>query len=269
MDGIPRLSETPVLKGQVRRVLRNCGFIDPTQIEHYVAQGGYAGLAKAIAIAPEQIIEEVKRAGLRGRGGAGFPTWRKWQFCRQAQGQPIPGRPGPAPKYLICNADEGDPGAFMNRSLIEGDPHALSGRDAHCRAGHRRRNRLHLLPGGISAGAGASAPGPGPGRTARTARGRHPRLGIQLPHQGQGRGGGFCLRRGDRADCLHRGQTRHAPSAPAVSRRVGPVGQTDDHQQRRDPGLRRPDPAERRRVVCPVRHRVEQGDKDVCAWWAR
>ncbi|NUQ66326.1 MAG: 4Fe-4S binding protein [Pirellulales bacterium] len=116
VDGLPSLFDTPVLKHQVRRVLRNCGFIDPTNIDHYLAQGGYSGLARALRMSPEEILEEIKRAGLRGRGGAGFPTWRKWQFCRGAQADE---------KFLICNADEGDPGAFMNRSLLEGDPHSL------------------------------------------------------------------------------------------------------------------------------------------------
>lgn len=115
-DGIPRLFDTPVFKSQVRRTLRNCGVIDPTKIDDYIANGGYGGLASALEMGPERIIEEIKNSGLRGRGGAGFPTWRKWQFCRDAQGDR---------KYLVCNADEGDPGAFMNRSLLEGDPHAL------------------------------------------------------------------------------------------------------------------------------------------------
>ena len=115
-DGIPPLMETPVFKTQVRRTLRNCGFIDPSQIDHYLANGGYAGLARALSMTPEDVIGEIKNSGLRGRGGAGFPTWRKWHFCREAPGEQ---------KYLICNADEGDPGAFMNRSLLEGDPHAL------------------------------------------------------------------------------------------------------------------------------------------------
>ena len=116
IDGIPRLADTPVFQHQVRRVLGNCGAIDPNQIDHYIANDGYAGFAKALGWPPRRIIEEIKRAGLRGRGGAGFPTWRKWQFCREAAGER---------KYLICNADEGDPGAFMNRSLLEGDPHSL------------------------------------------------------------------------------------------------------------------------------------------------
>ncbi|MBI3948116.1 MAG: NADH-quinone oxidoreductase subunit F, partial [Armatimonadetes bacterium] len=116
IDGIPALHELPVLKPQVRRVLSRCGMIDPTRIAHYLATGGYTGLTRALAIGPDQVVEEVKTSGLRGRGGAGFPTWRKWQFSREAPGQP---------KYLVCNADEGDPGAFMNRSVLESDPHAM------------------------------------------------------------------------------------------------------------------------------------------------
>jgi NADH-quinone oxidoreductase subunit F len=116
VEGIPELFETPVLRLQVRRVLRKCGFIDPTNLMHYLAWGGYRGLEKALTMDPQQVIEEIKASGLRGRGGAGFPTWRKWQFCRDAPGDV---------KYLVCNADEGDPGAFMNRSLLESDPHAL------------------------------------------------------------------------------------------------------------------------------------------------
>ncbi len=116
IDGILPLFETPVFKPQVRRTLRNCGIIDPTSIEHYLANDGYAGLTRALGMQPEEVIDQIKQSGLRGRGGAGFPTWRKWLFCREAKG---------SQKYLVCNADEGDPGAFMNRSLLEGDPHAL------------------------------------------------------------------------------------------------------------------------------------------------
>ena len=116
VDGIPRLFELPMLRPQVRIALRNCGHIDPEDIKQYIACGGYDGLAKALEMSPDQVIEEVKKSGLRGRGGAGFPTGQKWEFCRQAPGNE---------KYLICNADEGDPGAFMDRSLLEGDPHAV------------------------------------------------------------------------------------------------------------------------------------------------
>ncbi|HUI39934.1 MAG TPA: NADH-quinone oxidoreductase subunit NuoF [Methanothrix sp.] len=114
--GLPSIWEHPMLKPQVRIALRNCGIIDPERIEHYIARGGYQSLAKALDLAPEKVIEEVKTSGLRGRGGAGFPTGMKWEFCRRAPGEE---------KYLICNADEGDPGAFMDRSILEGDPHAV------------------------------------------------------------------------------------------------------------------------------------------------
>jgi NADH-quinone oxidoreductase subunit F len=116
LNGIPDLFDLPMLSRQVRIVLKNCGFIDPKEIKQYIANQGYQGLEKALQMKPEEVIEEIRRSGLRGRGGAGFPTWRKWEICRSLSD---------SRKYLICNADEGDPGAFMNRSLIEGDPHAL------------------------------------------------------------------------------------------------------------------------------------------------
>jgi NADH:ubiquinone oxidoreductase subunit F (NADH-binding)/ferredoxin len=116
MADIPKLFELPMLKPQVRIALRNCGIIDPENINHYIASGGYSGLEKALGMAPEAVIEEMKKSGLRGRGGAGFPTGLKWEFCHKSLG---------AVKYVICNADEGDPGAFMDRSLLEGDPHAV------------------------------------------------------------------------------------------------------------------------------------------------
>ncbi|HUU38856.1 MAG TPA: NADH-ubiquinone oxidoreductase-F iron-sulfur binding region domain-containing protein [Candidatus Desulfaltia sp.] len=115
-DGIPRFFDMPMLKPQVRIVLRNCGIIDPDDLDHYLARDGYLGLEKCLSLPWPDVLETVKRSGLRGRGGAGFPTWRKWQTCRETESDR---------RYLICNADEGDPGAFMNRSLIEGDPHAV------------------------------------------------------------------------------------------------------------------------------------------------
>ncbi|RJQ50796.1 MAG: FAD-dependent oxidoreductase [Actinobacteria bacterium] len=109
--------EIPFYARQNRLVFRHNGHIDPTRIEDYVANDGYAALAKALGeMRPEQVIEEVKASGLKGRGGAGFSTGMKWQFARQAAGDD---------KYVICNADEGDPGAFMDRSLLEGDPHSV------------------------------------------------------------------------------------------------------------------------------------------------
>jgi len=113
---IPAMKDIEFFKHQKLVVLRNRGRIDPERIEDYIAFDGYMGLAKALEMSPEEIIEEVKVSGLRGRGGAGFPTGTKWQVCRD---QPS------TPKYLVCNADEGDPGAFMDRSVLEADPHAI------------------------------------------------------------------------------------------------------------------------------------------------
>ncbi len=115
-DGVPHFFEHPMLQSQVRIVTRNCGLIDPEDITHYIAHDGYAGISKALEQSPDQIIDQITQAGLRGRGGAGFPTGIKWRTCRNTPSEQ---------KFLICNADEGDPGAFMNRLLIESDPHAV------------------------------------------------------------------------------------------------------------------------------------------------
>lgn len=107
----------PQLDKQVRVVLQNCGIINPEKIEDYLANDGYKALKKCVGeMTPDEVIEEIKKSGLRGRGGAGFPTWFKWDAARKAKG---------TEKYVVCNADEGDPGAFMDRSVLEGDPHEL------------------------------------------------------------------------------------------------------------------------------------------------
>lgn len=105
------------LVSQTRIVLRNCGVIDPESIEEYIALSGYKSLAKCLLdMTPAQVIDEMKKSGLRGRGGAGFPTWMKWNLARNSAGDD---------KYVICNGDEGDPGAYMDRSVLEGDPHSV------------------------------------------------------------------------------------------------------------------------------------------------
>lgn len=112
-----RINDIPFFREQMKIVLRNCGQIDPTKIDQYIIREGYAALQKALTkMTPEQVIDEVKTAGLRGRGGAGFPAGLKWELARKVKGQP---------KYMVCNADEGDPGAFMDRGILEGDPHAI------------------------------------------------------------------------------------------------------------------------------------------------
>jgi NADH:ubiquinone oxidoreductase subunit F (NADH-binding)/NAD-dependent dihydropyrimidine dehydrogenase PreA subunit/(2Fe-2S) ferredoxin len=118
LEEIPLLTEIPFYQKQMKIVLRNCGFIDPESIEEYIARGGYYSLYKILSekVSPESIIDTIKQSGLRGRGGGGFPTGIKWESCRKAESEI---------RYVICNADEGDPGAYMDRSVLEGDPHSV------------------------------------------------------------------------------------------------------------------------------------------------
>ncbi len=114
---LPYYKDIPFYGKQVRITLRNCGLIDPENIEEYIARDGYQALSKVLTeMTPDEVVEEVKASGLRGRGGAGFLTGLKWQFTAKAKGDE---------KYVVCNADEGDPGAFMDRSILEGDPHSV------------------------------------------------------------------------------------------------------------------------------------------------
>lgn len=114
---VPKMSDIGFFKKQRLLALRNRGLIDPEKIEEYIARDGYKALAKVLTeMSPEEVIQEMIASGLRGRGGGGFPTGIKWKTCREAPGEP---------KYVVCNADEGDPGAYMDRSIIEGDPHSV------------------------------------------------------------------------------------------------------------------------------------------------
>jgi len=115
-EPILREEEVPFYARQQRVVFADNGRISPVRIDDYLQRGGYTALHKALRMKPEEIIEEIKSSGLRGRGGGGFPTGKKWESCRRAHGEP---------KYVICNADEGDPGAYMDRSLLEGNPHLV------------------------------------------------------------------------------------------------------------------------------------------------
>ncbi len=109
----PYIPELPRFEKELRLVLRRCGYIGPENINHYLANGGYKGLEKALKMQPEQVVKEVKKSGLRGRGGAGFSTGLKWEICNSYSA---------TPKYIVCNADEGDPGAFIDRIVLESDP---------------------------------------------------------------------------------------------------------------------------------------------------
>lgn len=108
--------EHPIIRKQQKIALKNCGNIDPFDIEQYIEKDGYKAIVKMLHMKPDEVIEEIGKSGIRGRGGAGFPTARKWSFCRGTKSDI---------KYVVCNADEGDPGAFMDRSLLEGDPHSV------------------------------------------------------------------------------------------------------------------------------------------------
>lgn len=119
IDGkiVTKLDELDFYKKQKRIVLKNCGNIDPENIDDYIKVGGYKAIEKVVkTMTQDEVIEEITKSGLRGRGGAGFPTGKKWSFTKNAEG---------AQKYVVCNADEGDPGAFMDRSILEGDPHSV------------------------------------------------------------------------------------------------------------------------------------------------
>ncbi len=117
MESVKHYNELPFYSKQQRIALRNCGYINPDNIEEYIARDGYQALAKVLQeMTPDDVINEIKKSGLRGRGGGGFPTGMKWEFCKKSVSDK---------KYTICNADEGDPGAFMDRSILEGDPHSV------------------------------------------------------------------------------------------------------------------------------------------------
>lgn len=115
-DKVLNYRDMKYFKPQRRIVLRNCGFINPENVDDYLQVGGYEGIKKALGMTRQEVIDEVKKSGLRGRGGGGFPTGMKWEFCNRSAADQ---------KYLICNADEGDPGAFMDRAVLEGDPHSV------------------------------------------------------------------------------------------------------------------------------------------------
>jgi len=113
---VPSFDDFPRAQFEQKVILKNCGFIDPENIEHYIANSGYSALNKVLRLQPEKVIAEVKNSGLRGRGGAGFPAGEKWAICRNAPGKS---------RYVVCNGDEGDPGAFMDRAILESDPHSV------------------------------------------------------------------------------------------------------------------------------------------------
>jgi len=260
--------EVPFYAGQQRNVFRYNGKIDPIDIEDYVAAGGYTALAKALDdYSGEEIVEIIKQSGLRGRGGGGFPTGIKWELCRANPG---------GEKYLICNADEGDPGAFMDRSVLEGTPHAVlegmliagfaigAGRGfIYVRAEYPLavKNATAAIEVSRAAGvvgesilgtdfcfeievrqgAGAFVCGEETALIASLEGKRgmpspRPPFPVEKGYLGSSGGRGVCLRRGNCAYRLARRQARYAKPATAVSCGKRISGQTHCYQQRRDIG---------------------------------
>jgi len=255
-QAVPFYGEIPFYKKQMRIILRNCGLIDPENIEEYIARDGYQALAKVLAsMSPQQVYEEVKRSRLRGRGGAGFLTGLKWEFTARAQSDV---------KYVVCNADEGDPGAFMDRSVIEGDPHSLvegmticayaTGAQegyVYCRAEYPlaiKRLKLAIARAEEYGLLGDNI------------------LGTDFCfhlHVKEGAGAFVC---GEETALLASIEGRRGEPAPAptFSRGQGAVGQTYQSQQRQELRQRAADPAVRRRVVRRYRLTQVAGHGHLC-----
>ena len=167
-------SDSSFFTRQVKIVLENCGIIDPDRVEDYLAAGGYQAMTKSLTeMTPSEVIEEVYKSGLRGRGGAGYPTGLKWSTVSKARG---------TQKYVICNADEGDPGAFMDRSVLESDPHRGPGRDGHRRLRGRRKPGLRVRARRISPRHPAPAERHQTGAEAAFPRNRYLWNDLQLQH---------------------------------------------------------------------------------------
>ena len=216
----------PFFTRQKHIVREFAGTFDPEDIEDSIRVGAYQGLLKALTeMTPTEVIQEISTSGLRGRGGAGFPTGLKWSTVAKAAG---------SPKYVVCNGDEGDPGAFMDRSVMEGDPHRIiEGMAIAAYAVGAERGYIYCA-GGISAGGEAADEGDQPGEPQRASGAEHFRGAVQLRHRNPAGGRGVCVRRGDGAAGVDRRQPRDAAAAAAVPGELRAVRQADADQQRGD-----------------------------------
>ena len=201
---------------QKKVILRNCGSIDPMSLEEAIARGTYRGALRAIdQMTPEAVIEEMIQSGLRGRGGAAFPTGQKWRLARQAAADV---------KYVVCNADEGEPGAYMDRTVLEGDPHAvIEGMLIGAYAIGAREGFIYVrseYPLAIEILQHAIDEAEERGLLGR----RHLRQRMVVPHHGAARGGRLCLRRRDRADRVAGRTFRRAADPPPLSRSPAACG---------------------------------------------
>ena len=226
---------------QVRVVLENAGHIDPEKIDDYIARDGYKALLTALTeMTPNGVIHRITESGLRGRGGGGYPTGLKWSTVAKAGGDV---------KYVVCNGDEGDPGAFMDRSVMEGDPHrVIEGMAIAAYAVGASKGFIYVraeYPLAVARLHDGTARGAAP----RPAGQQHLRHAVQLRRRDPPRRRRVCLRRRDGADRLHRRPARHAEAAAALSGGQRPVGQAHAHQQRRDLRQHRAHRPQRRQVV--------------------
>ena len=215
--------EIPWLKRQTRLTFARCGVIDPRSLADYRAHDGYKGLERALTLTSDAILADVTASGLRGRGGAGFPTGIKWKTVAQASADR---------KYIVCNADEGDSGTFADRMIMEGDPFVvIEGMTIAGIAVGATKGYIYIrseYPHAVAAMNAAIA-----GRPARRlSRRAHRRLHPQLRSRSPGRRRRLCLRRGDLAAGKPRRPPRHRPRQAAAARAQGPVRQADRDQQR-------------------------------------
>ena len=244
--GSPRAMAGEARPRHAARLLARVGVVDPASLDDYRAHGGYAALARAFELGPEAVIAEVTASRLIGRGGAAFPTGRKWAAVAAQPAQP---------HYLVCNADESEPGTFKDRVLMEGDPFAIveamtiAAFATGCRAGYL------YLRGEYPEAEARVRHAIEPARGRRPPRRRHPRLRLRLRHRAPARRRRLHLRRGDGALRVDRGQARRAAQQAAVPGRGRAVRQADGRQQRRDAGQRAADRARRRRGLRGDRHR--------------
>ena len=224
----PHKSDIPFYQAQNPLVLRKLDVIDPESLDDYLAFGGYRTLRKILfTMTPEQVIDAVEKSGLRGRGGGGFPTGRKWRVCREAAGDV---------KFIICNGDEGDPGAFMDRAVLEGDPHSvIEGMIIGAYAIGAPRGYIyvrHEYPLAVQRLHKAVEQA----REFGFLGNKILRLRFQLRHQNQPGRRRLRLRRGNRSHCLHRRQDRRTHAPPALSGPGRALRPAHRHQQRRNLG---------------------------------
>ena len=242
---------------QVRVVLENAGHIDPEKIDDYISRDGYKALMTALLeMTPNGVVHRITESGLRGRGGGGYPTGLKWSTVAKAGGDV---------KYVVCNGDEGDPGAFMDRSVMEGDPHrVIEGMAIAAYAVGASKGFIYVraeYPVAVSPADHRHSRS----AAARAAGQRHRRHHLQLRHRDPPGRRRVCLRRGDGADRLHRRPARHAQAAAALSGGQRALGQAHADQQRGDLRQHRAHRAQRRQVVLQHGLGAQQGHQGLRA----